>query len=69
MNEELKKEIQEYNEALEIYYSKKFQEAVKLFDELERNYNSKIYTTFKNRAISYLNSNEIFTEVYTHKEK
>lgn len=66
---ELKKEIQEYNEALEIYYSKKFQEAVKLFDELERNYNSKIYTTFKNRAISYLNSNEIFTEVYTHKEK
>ena len=68
-SEELVEELEKYSDAIELYYGQKFEEALKIFEELETSYNSKIYTIFKQRATSYLNNSETFSEVYTHKEK
>lgn len=68
-SEKLNQELKKYATAIELYYSQKFEEALKIFEELEANYDSEIYTIFKQRTISYLNNDEIFNEVYTHKKK
>lgn len=69
VDEKLTEELEIYNEALNLYYKKEFQKSILLFEKLENLTNTKIYTIFKNRALSYINTKEEFSEVFTHTEK
>jgi adenylate cyclase len=68
-NEQFKQELEKYNQAIKLYYEQEFKEAIRLLEELETISNTKIYTLFKNRAIEFLNKNNLFSSVYIHKDK